>query len=153
MKIIVINNETKESKKILNIFDWNEISVFDYEDKYEVLDFNLVILTGRSNYSIFHRPNPYKKELELIRNYNKPIIGICLGSQLIAKAFWSSFWKLSDKLSKVIKIEFVKTNTDYDVYEAHRYYIKKLWKQLDGIARSSYWREIIKHKTKNIFWL
>lgn len=152
MKICIINNETHDISEIIAMLNEHTLKIFRYDEDYDT-DCDLFILTWWSNYSIFHSPNPYKKEISLIKKQNKPIIWICLGSQLIAKAFWSSFGKLSEKIRKVIKIRFVWLDKELRVYEAHRYYIRKLWVQIDGIAKSNYWREIIKHKKKNIWWL
>lgn len=151
MRITIIDNETKTLKKLINIFHDDELNVFAYEDKYDLSNSDLVILTWWSHYSIFHRNNPYKKEIDLIRKCNKPIVWICLWSQLIAKAFWSSFWELSSKIRKIIKIKYVDSDKECSVYECHRYYIDKLWSQLLWLAKSKYWWEIIKHKRKNIF--
>lgn len=109
MKICIINNETHDISKIIWILNEHELKIFRYDEDYDT-ECDLFVLTWWSNYSIFHRPNPYKKEINLIKKHKKPIIWICLGAQLIAKSFWSSFGKLSRKVRRVINIKFISLN-------------------------------------------
>lgn len=153
MKITIINNETKHIPDIKKLFPNDEITVFQYDQNYNIKDCDLIILSWWSHHSIFYPKNPYEKELQLIKNTNTPLIGICLWAQLIAQAFDSSFWEISNKLRQTITITNTKTQKTKTVFEAHRYYIKNLWKELEEIYKSEFWQEMIKHKTKNIRWL
>lgn len=153
MKITIIDNETKHIPDIKKNFPNSEIDVFQYNQNYNIKNSDLIILSWWSHHSIFYKNHPYKKELQLIKNTDIPIIWICLWCQLIAQAYNSSFWKLSDKIIKIIQITNTKTKKTKTVFEAHRYYIKNLWTPLNGIYKSEFWREMIKHKNKKIRWL
>jgi hypothetical protein len=45
MRITIIDNETKTLKKLINVFNNDELNVFSYEDKYDFSNSDLVILT------------------------------------------------------------------------------------------------------------
>jgi anthranilate/para-aminobenzoate synthase component II len=53
---------------------------------------------------------------------------------------------------KEIEIRNDLDKKDYMVFEAHKYAITTLWKEITWIAKSKYGYEIIKHKTKPIRW-
>ncbi len=153
MKIAIINNETKHIEDLKKILKWNEVIVFSYNDSFNCDLFDLIILSWWSKFSIFNKNRPFKKEVSLILNSWKPIIWICLWAELIAKVFWAKISLFPRKIKWFINIFDINSWKKYLVYEAHRFYIKKLSKDLFPILRSNYWFEMFGHKNKKIFWL
>jgi len=150
--ILVVDNESLHTKQIFALFPGQNIVVCKYNRIPDVKKFDLIILSGGSHYSVLQRPSHYVNELKLIKETNVPILGICLGCQLIAHAFGSKLTKMSDKLVKEIEIRNGLDKKEYKVFEAHKYAITKLWSELKWVAKSTYGYEIIRHKTRPIRW-
>src|SRR4051812_33374383 len=89
MKTLIIDNNTKhidEIKKLcpghtITVKRWNEAAPDDYSE------FDLIILSGGSGMAINEHEQDLANEIALIKNSDKPIIGICLGFELICHAF------------------------------------------------------------------
>lgn len=120
---------------------------FDFD---EMSDYDLYILSGWHDTKTANHIEYYKNETKLL-SLDKNIIWICLWMQIIAKYFDSNISKNETKISWNIYINY--QNHKYQVQECHNYRVDKLWNELEWLAKSDYWYEIIKHKTKNIYWL
>lgn len=161
MKVLLINNGTKHLGKLKELLAVNEIDTYSYSSKFPPLAiYNLIILSGGSQLALLNAPEVFKEEIDLIKNTDKPIIGICEGCQLIAYSFGSTLEFVENKVKGIKQIEII--NEDHNlfnsleslsVYEAHHWAIKKLGKDLTALAKSKYGFEIIKHKDKNIYGL
>lgn len=150
--ILVIDNESKHTKEISKLFPGQKISFCAYNEIPDTKKFDLIILSGWSHYSVLQKPFHYVKEVELIKNKKIPVLWICLWCQLIAHAFGSKVIKMPEKLVKEIEIRNGLDKKDYKVFEAHKYAVTTLWKDIKWIAKSKYGYEIIRHKTKPIRW-
>ena len=158
-KILIIDNGTKNIQALKKLLREHNVQVLDIENL-DIAKSNaeLVILSGGSKYSVVGTPQIFKKELDFIKTSTLPIIGICLGCELIAYAFGSILEKSIAKERGQVDIEITESNRIFDkgrarVYESHIWAIKKLGKILQGIAKSKDGWEIIKHKTKPIYGL
>ena len=150
--ILVIDNESKHTKEISKLFPGQEITLCEYNKSPDTKNFDLIILSGWSHYSVMQKPFHYTKEMELIKNTEIPLIWICLWCQLIAHAFGAKLTKMSERLVKEIEIRNGLDKKEYKVFEAHKYAVTTLGKELKGIAKSKYGYEIIRHKTRPIRW-
>lgn len=151
-EILVVDNESLHTQEIAKLFPGKKITVCPYYKLPDVKKYDLIVLSGWSHYSVLQKPFHYKKEIALIKNTSIPILWICLGCQLIAYAFGSSLVKMSEKLTREIEIRNGLDQKNYKVYESHKYAISTLWWDLRGVSKSIYWYEIIRHKTKPIWW-
>jgi len=117
------------------------------------------MLSGAPTLSVIGNETLYAKEVELIKNCSKPIIGICLGFELIAYAFGAGLERMDVKEEGIVDIEILQEDTifsnilDFKVYEAHRWVVKTLPECLIGLARSKDGFEVVKHKEKKIYGL
>src|SRR3989338_1927139 len=162
MDILIIDNGTHHLVKIKELLSESAITNRPYfSDKIESLPFfDLFILTGGSAHPVVGNEKLFSNELRLIKTINKPIIGICLGFELIAKAFGAKLQKLVMKERGIITIDWLdhRSNIFKDsfdrpikVYESHKWIIQTLSKSLIGLAKSKDGYEVIKHKTKPIY--
>jgi len=159
MKILLIDNGTKHLKRLIRLLSGNEIEIVPlFSDYPNLKTYDLVVLSGGSMFSIVTNPEAFSQEINLIKSSNKPIIGICQGCEIIAYALGSKLVLINPKARGVKNIEFVKNPylnfTDpIKVYEAHHWAVKKLGKDLIGIAKSKSGYEIIKSKSHEIWGL
>jgi len=74
IKILVINNHSIHIKEILNKFDSTYSINFENLKDINYEDYDAVILSGGSSLSVINHEKEYKKELELIKNFEGPIL-------------------------------------------------------------------------------
>jgi len=150
MKILVIDNETKNLCQLVEFFGDVDVDVVSVGEKFDREKYDLYVLSGWSHHSVFFEPSPYENEIEFVLSTDKKVIWICLGAQIVAKAFGSVIDKLPNKFRWELEILF--DDKKYSVFESHRFSIKKLWKKLIWLAISQYGYEIFRHKNKSIWW-
>ena len=150
MKVLVIDNETSNLNDLVKLFKNDDINICNIGEDFDQNIYDLYIFSWWSHHSIFFKPNPYQKEIDFVKTTDKKVIWICLGCQIIAQAYDSIIDELPEEIIGIIDINY--HNKTYKVFEAHRYGITSLWRELYGLAESKYGYEIIKHKTKTIRW-
>ncbi len=91
------------------------------------------------------------KDFEWLKNYKKPILGICAGAELINLAFNGKLKKDIFIGMKKIKIKSNKLTDkeELEIYELHSYSLK-IPKEFENISDNN---EIIKHKEREIYCL
>jgi GMP synthase (glutamine-hydrolysing) len=161
MKILVVNNKWDELKNFrkslrkhdFEIIDFHEIRRDDYK-KYDS-----IILSWGELYEVQENPEKFRKELELIRLSDKPILGICLGLQMIAYAFWERLMKLDKYYKENTEVTIMKEDKIFkDLPEKFLANVDHAWcvpnpKNFDILAVSHNCIEAIKHKKKEIYWV
>jgi para-aminobenzoate synthetase len=159
MKVLIINNHTKHLDELIALFS-NPI-IIDKENLKNDIDltpYDLVVISGGSGVSsVVDYPEDYLIESDLIKNTTIPVLGICLGSEIITHAFGGTLQKSDTPHKGVIKLTLMDNNLkkilekDFvEVHEAHRVYIKDMPKDFTICATSDHGIEIIKHTTKPI---
>jgi GMP synthase (glutamine-hydrolysing) len=161
MKILLIDNLTVHLAKLKRLLLGNEVTIVDFRELSTVkdMDFDLIVLSGGSDFSIRKHEDLYQNELNIIKNSAKPIIGICLGFQLICYAYGANLESLGDKRQGLIDLELLQPHEIFEnlvnlqVLEAHRWAIKTLPEDLMGLARSVDGFEIVKHREREVYGL
>ncbi len=159
MKILVVNNHSKHIEELLNKLNEVDSITINFEDlKYKDYDdYDAIILSGGSSFSVIDHKKEYSKELKLIKNCKQPILGICLGFELINFAFGEKLEKLEESANGSIPIKLIFKDPlfdslpkEFNVYEAHRWVVTKN-KNLIALAESKYGIEAVKHPEKKIY--
>ena len=161
MKILLINNETKHLKELQALLKQHEIINIKFNEinLSEISNYDIAILTGSSSYPVLGNEDKYKKEINLIKSLEIPIIGICLGFELIGHAFGATLILLNEKKKGTVTIKILKQDKifkdvpNFKVFEAHRWCIKEMPNTLTPLAKSKDGIEIIKHKNEEIYGL
>ena len=130
---------------------------FNWQDK------DLIVLSGGGGEGLEindSAPNGklwYHDEMEFIMSCNKPILGICMGFEVIARAYGSKVEEMKDLVMGFRKLSTTrsgKTKLSRDFlkqYEAHQWHVSDVdTNQFDILAESKTGIEIIKHKTRPI---
>jgi len=158
MKIAVIDNGTSLLSTLEHLLVGNEYEIVTLSEIDEISPkFDLIILSGSKSTSLLSHLNVFEKEMDLIRTTEIPVLGICLGFELIAYAFKSSLQKIPAREKGIISIEVMTRDKIFEdlnilsVYECHRWVVSKLPDCLEAMAKSEDGIEIIRHKEKKIY--
>lgn len=165
MKTLLIDNGTHYKQKIIHLLENFDVAVVERKDlsrfKGNSDEFDLIVLSGANNGSpsVKRNSHRYDKELEIIRNTNVPVIGICFGAQLIAFEFGARLSLLPEKVKGIVHIFGINKNPfniryhGEKVFASHRWRITDLPEELIGLAASGDGIEIFKHRTRPLYGL
>lgn len=159
MKTLIINNNSKHLDELKSLF--KNVEIINKENLNEHLNLNnydLLVLSGGSNVpTVLRHPDEYNFEMNLIRETNIPIIGICLGLEIITKAFDGELQELPTEHRGLVKLKIedfdlkAKINSEsLEVTEGHHVGVKNLPKEFISCASSTHGMEIVKHINKPI---
>jgi len=161
MNILIIDNGTKHIKELKSVFFEYNFKVIKRNNlnNFKYNDFDLIVLSGSSKLSVVNHPIEYENEINLIKTSKIPIIGICLGFELICYTFNEKLSLLKKKRKGLLKVHKVLNtkilshiNSHFFVYDSHRWGIKNT-DNLLALAKSKDGIEIVKHPTKKIYGL
>jgi len=125
-----------------------------YLDAYDV-----VILSGGHAISVRRHMKEFAREIEFVRRREKPLLGICLGFEIIAAAFGGALKEMPGRETGIVKIHGTASDPilhnaeNISVYEGHRWALSEAPKELACIAYSRDGAEIIRHRAKPIYGL
>lgn len=149
-------------KPIIDILKNNNIDFFvkHYREvkKEDLLKSDKVIICGTSLKDVDYFGHYHN--FDWLLNYNKPVLGICGGMQIICMVFASEFKhsgkNLFIKKTEIgfIKIsfekEFLNITGEKEVYVLHNYYIKNIGNEFFIFSKNPI-PQAIKHKEKSIY--
>jgi anthranilate/para-aminobenzoate synthase component II len=165
MKILLINNNTVHLNALTASLAGHEVEIQNYQPGIQFHDAgkDLVILSGGGGegLEITDKISPHKllydDEMNFVRQTDKPVLGICMGFEVIVRAyggkilyqpkiiegFKPSF--LTDKGQKFIGHKTIKQ------VESHFWYVPEVpEKELDVLAKSDTGIEMVKHKNRQL---
>lgn len=165
MKTLLIDNGTHYKQKIISLLKNFDVTVVEHKNlsSYveKVDDFDLIVLSGANNGapSVKRNSHRYSHELAIIHQTKTPIIGICLGAQLIAFEYGARLSLLPEKVKGIIHIFGINQNPfniryhGEKVFASHRWRITDLPPELIGLAASNDGIEIFRHCDKPLYGL
>ncbi len=159
IKLLVIDNESIHTNEIINYLNKYNVNFYliNYNNiiKEKIKYYDGIILTGSSNHPFYY--SGYEKEINVIKTSKIPILGICLGFELICFSFGEKISKLELEEEGIVSIKKIKKDVILDgineiflVYNHHKYAVLKV-KKLKALAKSKLCIEVVKHKTKIIY--
>lgn len=158
MKILIINNNTRHIKPLSNALVGHELEIIKYQPaaEFNYRGKDLVILSGGGGEGreVHDRLSGgdlwYKDELEFILECPKPLLGICMGFELIAHAYGSKVKTLNKGLEGFETFRTT-TNSQITQYESHYYAVQRIsQKQFKIMADSDSGIEIIRHRQRPV---
>lgn len=158
MNVYVINNQSSSIEHLILLVrqSISEPILINYNelDHKNINDDDIVILSGSHDYTAVWNGDIFKNEISIIRHHKGPLIGICLGHQLIAHTYGSHVHQLSKKarglkmIEPTIETDLLDGINEAKVFESHNWSIKKINDPLIELATSDSGIEILKHKNK-----
>ncbi len=170
MKIVVVNNYKKSEQferaaKNIEKYTGQTIQRIDYTEpnlngKVIKASPDLVILTGSS--ALLSQPKTralFEPEMQLVRDANFPILGICYGHQIIGSAFNSPMRDIGQMLRRYEQVSLLTNHPLFDglpselvVAESHRQELALVPESFLHLARSlSTHVEAIAHRSRPIY--
>jgi len=163
LRILVVNNNTSYLPQIRQNLVGHDIDVIEYMPGVELnsRDKDLVILTGGGGEgreaNDRHKDGDlwYKYELQFILDNKKPLLGICMGFELISQAYGSPIEELPRKIIgfKEMRLRRRGSNIKKTIkqFKYHNFRVSGISsKHFEAKAVSRSGIEIIQHKTKPI---
>lgn len=159
MKILIIDNGSSYLNKIKETISETSFDVepFSNIDLEKIKNYDGVILSGGHDFPVVGNENKLADEIELIKNINKPILGICFGFELIAHIYKSELTRSKEKEKGILDLEILQNDPIFNnlsnlkVYESHRWIVRNVGEDLLALAKSEDGIEVIKHKYRPIY--
>jgi anthranilate/para-aminobenzoate synthase component II len=156
MNIQIIDNGTSFITELTGLCrNFGDVAISSYDDNLDISNIDLLILSGGHNYPVLYDPSRYKREIALIDSYKGPIIGICLGFEIIAYWDGGKLERLSVGTRGIRNVRVITENIlfensqEFRVYESHRWSVRDTIK-METLAISDDGVEVIKHPTRPI---
>ncbi|MCK4429102.1 MAG: gamma-glutamyl-gamma-aminobutyrate hydrolase family protein [Candidatus Aenigmarchaeota archaeon] len=157
MRILLINNHTKHLDELEEILKPNKVITVPLDEIPEDYSgFDAIILSGGNRYPVKRNDEKFADEIKLIKNSSVPLLGICLGFELICYTYGEQLEKLENMEEGIKNIEILKKDKLFKgieklkAFEKHKWGVKEV-NNLIPLAKSAAGMEAVKHPTKQIY--
>ncbi len=157
MKTLIIDNGSTLIERLIALSPGSE-EVVDYKNIPEdIATYSLIILSGSSKFPVHGNEDIFKAEIELIKNAEVPVVGICLGHELIAHAFGAELVHLGMNHKGLYDVTVSRAHEIFDgkdffsVYENHQFGITSVPESIEVLAKSPHSIAVIKHVDRPIY--
>lgn len=159
MKVLLVDNGTSYLLQLRSILADTKITAVPFRrlTGNEFNDYDLIVLSGGHKYAVMNNHRMYSRELHQIMATSKPVIGICLGFELVVTAFGGTLKFLRKKVHREVSITFLQKSllsdegVSYKVFENHQRGVSRLPEELITLAVSANGIEIVKHRNRPIY--
>lgn len=166
MKILLINNHTRHLDSLGKAMMGHDVEVQLYKPG---LDFHeegkdLVILSGGGGEGLeihdFYKRGKlwYEDQMEFVRRTNMPIIGICMGFEVIASSYGAQIREMTELIQGHKSVKATKKGRSILAADGLTQFESHFWqvtdvsqKGFEVLAESETGIEIIRHRHKPIF--
>jgi anthranilate/para-aminobenzoate synthase component II len=138
----------------------NELTVVRYDQiaSVEKQKYDKIIISGGDVFNVIRPSEKCLREIDFIMNSRKPLLGICLGFELICKAYGADIIRMGDVVQGLIPIRKTGNHNlleripeTFKAYESHKHSVKRVGDDLLALAESEYGIEAIRHKSKHTY--
>lgn len=159
MQILIIDNGSSYISALEQLLGGHEVEIIPWNkiesSQVETVDF--IILSGGHLHAVEDHEDLYAREIKLIQETQTPILGICLGFQLIAHTFGSVLKEMHAKEKGIVHLQLIAPDPiflgipSFEVYESHRWVVSEASEVLYTLATSKDGIEIIKHRDRFLY--
>lgn len=161
MKTLIINNHTKDIEELTYLFPNSTVIQKEGVGDVKTDNYDLVVISGGSNVpTVLRHPEQYLEEIQFIRNCSVPILGICLGAELINYVYGGELQELPEEHKGPVSIKVKDLSLsnaigalDFEARENHQIAVKNLSKDFISCAYSEHGIEVFKHNSKPVVGL
>lgn len=112
MKFYIVDNGSlytyELAEKIRRAGHGVHMQTYSPYEELDPLDADVIVLSGGKKNEVMEQIEDdepwYRHEFELIRSTNKPILGVCLGHQMVAVALGGTLLELPDEVIEVVNV-------------------------------------------------
>ena len=160
MRAIIINNVTSYIDQLQALLSeyCDEVATQPYEeaDYQGISPSDLVVLSGGHIYPVVNHDDVYQQELKLIARHQGPLLGVCLGFQLIAHAYGAELNLMKNRRKGMVKVELVDSQLAQqlhyvEAYESHRWCVPSVSPPLETLGYSDDGVELFMHESRSIY--
>lgn len=159
MNILLLDNGSAYTDKIVATIQPHNVHTLPFNTPIdESQSYDLIILSGGHVFDLLSQSDIYQNEINLVQTTDIPVLGICLGSEIITLAFGGEIKTLDRYERGVLSVNITSPNplfcnisSPFAVYENHKNIITQLPKDFEILAESQDGIEIFKHKNKVIY--
>lgn len=163
MKILLVNNNTLHLTSLKRALRGHELEVVNYQPGVTFFDADkdLVVLSGGGGEGqeiddeYAQTKLWYEDEMDFILRTKKPVLGICMGFEVIAKAYGAKVENMGFMQRGLTKFGTTRTGRNLigkdwlQQFEFHRWNVQNISsREFQVLAESSTGVEIIKHKQR-----
>lgn len=146
MKGIIISHQSKWEEDLLNLFSEFSPEIIDFNnfDEKKLGDADFIVLSGGPIH--ISNEEDLQEEKEFLKETNKPILGICLGLEILGVTFGSRLLKLEKSRKGFFGFDFF--GEKGKLYFSHEWFIKDVPKHYIVRRKRKNIIELMQHKTK-----
>ncbi len=158
MRVLIVDNGTSYLPQLQRLIGHDNVDVVAWSsippDVARIHDY--CVLSGGHTFSVVGHEIELAREIAFVRETTIPILGICFGFEVIARAFGATLIEREAKEKGIIDIEPLQPHPIFSglkrfrVFENHRWVAQELSEEFIGLARSRDGFEIIQHRERPI---
>lgn len=157
MRVLLIDNETRLLDELMTLIPGNE-TVRRWDESYDDhREFDVIVLSGGSSFSLESNVDGLAREIALVKETTKPVIGVCLGAEIIAYAFGGTLKQMKKEDHGPRRVSVLSPHPvfrglkEFSVNESHRFAVDVLPETFELLASSSCGPEMFRHRSFPIF--
>ena len=161
MHVAIVNNSAFSPDNIISLLKENTYEIFDYSRANEIdcKKFDLLILSGSSQFPVEFNKEKLTAEISLIQSCAIPIVGICYGCELITVAFGGTLKDRGEgtqervpfQINVLVDDPIFLGRKDFVAYDAHRWIVDQTSPVLQVLAESIHSPEVVRHTKYPIY--
>jgi len=144
MKGLIVDHQTRFIKQLKALFKGCDVVSYLEFDPVHAGGYDYVILSGGPIHISY--ATDLSEEKKFLRQTDKPILGICLGLEILGIAYGSTIRELPKKRTGLHTVNFL--DQEMKIFQSHRFCLATLPKDFIALATTGTIIEIIKHKYK-----
>lgn len=159
MRILLIDNHTRYATELQSLLSGHDVETVPFDMLSGVQEHDAIILSGGHKLTVADHKAEYAAELRMIRESDVPVLGICLGFELICTAYGEQLVR-HDALEKgIVEIRqdfddpiFAGIPSRFEAFENHRWGVEKV-EHLLALASSKDGVEIVRSIDTRVYGL